>query len=223
MQIRKYQNSGKLDDGEIHVNIDPVTITPEPWQYDFLKIGNKKFRNKIYNDTRFISAANAGEYSQILDEMREARNKAWDLGGINAAEDVVKDYVSRLENNKKNVLNPNTEAVYNSLKRLHSLWNNAGRPHIISITNRPWYSPILNIINANDYDDFIEELAHPYQLKNGENKINFNSILQTIKGELNKTYEHYDDLNHYENETHQGFVPLIRDYIYDGKLHNRLK
>lgn len=76
MQIRKYQNSGKLDDGEIHVNIDPVTITPEPWQYDFLKIGNKKFRNKIYNDTRFISAANAGEYSQILDEMREARNKA---------------------------------------------------------------------------------------------------------------------------------------------------
>ena len=30
MQIRKYQNSGKLDEGEIHVNIDPVTITPEP-------------------------------------------------------------------------------------------------------------------------------------------------------------------------------------------------
>jgi hypothetical protein len=30
MQIRKYQNSGKLDEGEIHINIDPITITPEP-------------------------------------------------------------------------------------------------------------------------------------------------------------------------------------------------
>jgi hypothetical protein len=29
MQIRKYQNSGKLDEGKIHVNIDPVTVTPE--------------------------------------------------------------------------------------------------------------------------------------------------------------------------------------------------
>ena len=29
MQIRKYQNSGKLDKGEIHVNIEPVVITPE--------------------------------------------------------------------------------------------------------------------------------------------------------------------------------------------------
>ena len=76
MQIKKYQNSGKLDKGEIHVNIEPVTITPEPWQYDFLKIGNKEFRNKIYNDPQLISGANAGEYSQIFNEMREARNKA---------------------------------------------------------------------------------------------------------------------------------------------------
>ena len=41
MQIRKYQNSGKLGEEEIHVNIEPVTITPEPWQYimrdEFLK------------------------------------------------------------------------------------------------------------------------------------------------------------------------------------------
>lgn len=33
MQIRKYQNSGKLGEEEIHVNIEPVVITPEPWQY----------------------------------------------------------------------------------------------------------------------------------------------------------------------------------------------
>jgi hypothetical protein len=30
MQIKKYQNSGKLDEAEIHVNIEPVVITPEP-------------------------------------------------------------------------------------------------------------------------------------------------------------------------------------------------
>ena len=52
MQIRKYQNSGKLDEGEVHVNIEPITITPEPWQYALRDFPLKKYKNQIYSQTR---------------------------------------------------------------------------------------------------------------------------------------------------------------------------
>ena len=81
MQIRKYQNSGKLNDGEIHVNIDPVIITPEPWQYtlrDWNEPHKEQIYRKIYGELlKTVKNPYQDEYDQAQKEWEKLKNDEW--------------------------------------------------------------------------------------------------------------------------------------------------
>lgn len=52
--------------------IEEVTITPEPWQYDILKWGNKDIRQRIYEDLTFYKDnSEKDKYHDIWAKMQD--------------------------------------------------------------------------------------------------------------------------------------------------------
>ena len=133
MQIRKYQNSGKLNDGEIHVNIDPVIITPEPWQYtlrDWNEPHKEQIYRKIYGELlKTVKNPYQDEYDQAQKEWEKLKNDEWPSN----AEEIIDNMSKAIDNYGS--WNPlNSIEGYYKLKEFHD--NPGIELHLITY---PWF------------------------------------------------------------------------------------
>lgn len=147
MQIRKYQNSGKLDEGEIHVNIDPVTITPEPWQYALRDFPLKKYKNQIYSQTRNeLRDVVDNPYQEEYNEAHNAWKKLQDLEyWPDNAMEIIENY-SKAVDNYYNWDELNSYEGYKKLKQFHD------NPEVnLTLTTYPWLDPSYLISHSAIY------------------------------------------------------------------------
>lgn len=185
---------------EQYTTLPELVVTPAPWQIDFKNnFGDNEINNAIINGIK------------------------------QAIEDDDEDYVEK--------------DSYNILNRLYNVWNNAGRPKIrrdnpilnsIIYKDRANYFPGYGISlpikgykqqdygNTRDFnyvvlDDFISEIAHPIQLKQGNNRNYIRNFLYNSFNDIIGSRKQYDDKDNYEYETHSVIQPELEDYIYNNK------
>lgn len=124
--------------------------------------------------------------------------------------------------------NDNYINIDNHLKRLYTIWNDAGRPKVNIGKGRPYFNPITNSVNnINNIHNLNAELSHPIQYKYGLRNKWYNYLVdfpKTVYGELTGNYKHYKDNYHYEGETHNYIEPILNDYLYkNSNTYNNLK
>lgn len=145
MQIRKYQNSGKLNEGEIHVNIDPVTVTPEPWQYALRDYNQYDHKQEVYEELRrrlsnTIKNPYEDEYTRASNEFEKLGNNYWPA---NAREII--DNMDKAMDNYYGWDPLNSEEGYYKLKEFHD------NPNLyLTLDTYPW-GPFLP--HSAIYDD----------------------------------------------------------------------
>ena len=202
-------NSDTINGGEIPA----VTITPEKWQKEF------------------------DEFSKKNPEIRESLDKKWvlpdrrrrsidmelqfdrDFLEGNMDYDEYEKHYSRQKNRSDRFpvyYDTTSDQIY---KRVLDVYKAAGEPRIYIGEGRPYYRERAigkhSIHNISTINDVITELAHPIE---GSGFITtLKDLPKTLKGELTRSYEHYEDPNHYEYRTHKIVEPSLLKYILDGE------
>lgn len=233
------------DGGEITYNVGmlpEVTIKPEPWQKDFhANFGNKKVRENIINtweDDVYSghSEVNASRFRK-LNKIKESIKNAESNPGLASVVQPLKEEYQRayksLRRSDYDTINYDEITEYNVLRRLHNIWNAAGRPAIsenydpslvyedsnenkinrASIVMSPFGDEILG---GDNLSDIVAELSHPLQLKYGKQKYNQKAKRRSRLDELHGDgYSRYQDPTHYEQETHSVVEPELWDYLID--------
>lgn len=202
MQIRKYQNSEKLDEGEVHVNIEPITIIPEPWQYimrdEFLKdmdIKDRKTAINVFNTMFQTAHLNDKETKSLPNIIYDRWGRLYNLWNW-AGKPKVKSHDGRA------YYHPFTNTIYSDPTHIlselaHPLQMKYGSKsaNINSIAKTLWGEGLR--IGRNIFNN-----PHPNKNSNSNsNRLWYN-------------YDHYDDPSHYEYETHKIFEPQMNNYIY---------
>lgn len=178
-----------------------ITITPEPWQNDFKRnFGDSEIRNAIIKGIQ-----------QSVKEDPEIEQDS-----------------------------------YNILNRLYNTWVSAGKPKIkkdnfllnkigkvFGYEDRANWQPGLGIslplkgYKSKDYgktdelnyvvlDDFINEISHPIQWKQGQNNNYIGNFITNTWKDIIGDRSYYDNKSNYEYETHKIIQPEIENYIYYG-------
>lgn len=216
------KNNTKYIDAEIA--LPEIIVTPENWQKDFIdNFANKEFRNRIYSDLRHnVPREN---YNVALENIYNNTPKDLNRKEINKRHN---ELIKSAKDKFKIEENDNYINIDNHLKRLYTIWNDAGRPKVNIGKGRPYFNPITNSVNnINNIHNLNAELSHPIQYKYGLRNKWYNYLVdfpKTVYGELTGNYKHYKDNYHYEGETHNYIEPILNDYLYkNSNTYNNLK
>lgn len=216
------KNNTKYIDAEIA--LPEIIVTPENWQKDFIdNFANKEFRNRIYSDLRHnVPREN---YNVALENIYNNTPKDLNRKEINKRHN---ELIKNAKDKFKIEENDNYINIDNHLKRLYTIWNDAGRPKVNIGKGRPYFNPITNSVNnINNIHNLNAELSHPIQYKYGLRNKWYNYLVdfpKTVYGELTGNYKHYKDNYHYEGETHNYIEPILNDYLYkNSNTYNNLK
>lgn len=200
--------SDTINGGEIPA----VTITPEKWQKEFAEFSKKNPEIRESIDENWVLP----DRRRKSKEMEQQFDRDFLEGNMDY--DEYKKHYSRQKNRSNRFpvyYDTSSDRIY---KRILDVYKAAGEPRIYTGEGRPYYLKGVigkhSIHNISTVDDFISELAHPIE---GTGIITYlKDLPKTLRGELTRSYEHYEDPNHFEYKTHKIVEPSLRNYILKG-------
>lgn len=201
-------NSDTINGGEIPA----ITITPEKWQKEFDEFSKKNPEIRELIDENWVLPDRRRRSKEM--ELQFDR----DFLEGNMDYDEYKKHYSRQKNRSNRFpvyYDTSSDHIY---KRVLDVYKAAGEPRIHTGEGRAYYRKRIigkdSIHNISTVKDFIAELAHPIE---GTGIITWiKDLPKTLKGELTRSYEHYEDPNHFEYKTHKIVEPSLRNYILEG-------